>query len=170
MKPLNAGMRRLPFRHWKSIAGFIAALCLVVSTFGLANLFGAATTPALAAGSLPCDIYAAGGTPCVAAHSTVRALFSGYNGNLYQVQRASDNATLNIGVLSPGGYANAAAQDSFCAGTMCYITIIYDQSGHGNDLTQAPPGNFPGPAAGGDDALAHAASAQITVNGHEAYG
>jgi hypothetical protein len=170
MKPLNAGMRRLPSRHWKSIAGFIAALCLVVSMFGLANLFGAATTPALAAGSLPCDIYAAGGTPCVAAHSTVRALFSSYDGNLYQVRRASDNATLNIGVLSPGGYANAAAQDSFCAGTTCVITVIYDQSGHGNNLTQAPPGGFSGPAAGGYDNLANATAAPITINGHEAYG
>ncbi|KAJ7677680.1 concanavalin A-like lectin/glucanase domain-containing protein [Mycena polygramma] len=35
----------------------------------------------------PCDIYAAGGTPCVAAHSTTRALFSNYSGNLYQVVR-----------------------------------------------------------------------------------
>ena len=38
-----------------------------------------------AAGSLPCDIYAGAGTPCVAAHSTTRALFSSYNGPLYQV-------------------------------------------------------------------------------------
>src|ERR1041384_6240215 len=28
----------------------------------------------------PCDIYGAGGTPCVAAHSTTRALYSAYNG------------------------------------------------------------------------------------------
>ena len=140
MKPSNAGVARLPSRSWRTMLVFIAAMCLVASTFGLANLFGATTTPALAAGSLPCDIYASGGTPCVAAHSTVRALFSAYNGNLYQVRRASDNATLNIGVLSAGGYANAAAQDSFCAGTTCVITIIYDQSGHGNNLTQAPGG------------------------------
>src|SRR6201999_1992892 len=82
------------------------------------------------ASAAPCDIYAAGGTPCVAAHSTTRALFDAYNGPLYQVQRASDNTTLNIGVLSAGGYANAAAQDTFCAGTTCVITEIYDQSKH----------------------------------------
>ena len=144
----------------------IAALCLVTSTFGLANLFGVATTPALAAGSLPCDIYASGGTPCVAAHSTVRALFSAYNGNLYQVRRASDNTTLNIGVLSAGGYANAAAQDSFCTGTTCVITIIYDQSGHGNNLTQAPAGG----AAPGPDNLANASALPLTVGGHHVYG
>src|SRR5512146_2490155 len=104
---------------------------------------------AKAAGTGPCDIYASGGTPCVAAHSTVRALYGAYGGALYQVRRSSDNATRDIGVLSAGGYANAAAQDSFCAGTTCLITIIYDQSGRGNHLTQAPPGGFSGPDVNG---------------------
>src|SRR6476661_916564 len=89
---------------------------------------------AQAATTQPCDLYAAGGTPCVAAHSTVRALYGAYGGNLYQVRRSSDGATLNIGVLAAGGFANAAAQDSFCAGTACVVTVVYDQSGHGNDL------------------------------------
>src|SRR5207245_9839321 len=105
-----------------------AAIALIGVTF-------IATTPAQAAGTGPCDIYASGGTPCVAAHSTTRALYGAYNGSLYQVRRSSDNATLNIGVLSAGGFANAAAQDSFCAGTTCVITEIYDQSGRGNNLT-----------------------------------
>lgn len=59
----------------------------------------------------PCDIYAAGNTPCVAAHSTTRALYGSYGGPLYQVRRSSDNATRDIVMLSAGGYANAAAQD-----------------------------------------------------------
>src|ERR1700745_2558715 len=75
--------------------------------------------PASAATQGPCDIYAANGTPCVAAHSTTRALFGSYSGPLYQVRRASDNATTNISPLSAGGVANAATQDSFCAGTSC---------------------------------------------------
>jgi non-reducing end alpha-L-arabinofuranosidase len=66
----------------------------------------------------PCDIYAAGGTPCVAAHSTTRALYASYDGPLYQVQRLSDGRTTNIGVVAPtvipfpdaGGYADAAAR------------------------------------------------------------
>ena len=41
-----------------------------------------------AAGSGPCDTLAAAGNPCVAAHSTVRALYSGYSGPLYRVQRS----------------------------------------------------------------------------------
>ncbi|MBW8804193.1 MAG: AbfB domain-containing protein [Catenulisporales bacterium] len=114
----------------------------------------------------PCDIYASGGTPCVAAHSTTRALYGAYNGSLYQVRRASDNATSDIGVLSAGGFANAAAQDSFCANTTCVITVIYDQSGRGNSLTQAPAGG----AAGGPDNLANAVAAPTFLSGHKAYG
>src|SRR5271163_121973 len=75
----------------------------------------------------PCDIYAAGKTPCVAAHSTVRSLYEKYSGALYQVKRASDDASENIGLL-PDGYANAAAQDAFCSKSTCVITKIYDQS------------------------------------------
>ncbi|KAM0473617.1 hypothetical protein ACHAPX_008022 [Trichoderma viride] len=128
----------------------------------------------LATGSLvaagPCDIYSSGGTPCVAAHSTTRALYSAFSGSLYQVKRGSDNATTNIAPLSAGGVANAATQDSFCAGTTCLITIIYDQSGRGNHLTQAPPGGFNGPESGGYDNLASAIGAPVTLNGQKAYG
>src|SRR5690242_15919827 len=86
----------------------------------------------------PCDVYAAGNTPCVAAHSTTRAMYAAYNGPLYQVERLSDGKMLDIGVVQPsatdgGGYADAAAQDAFCANTTCFIAKVYDQSGHKND-------------------------------------
>ena len=144
----------------RTLLGIGAAVVLAA---GLA-IGTAATSQAATQG--PCDIYASAGTPCVAAHSTTRALYAAYSGNLYQVRRSSDSTTLNIGVTSAGGYANAAAQDSFCSGTTCVITEIYDQSGHGNNLTDAPAGG----AAGGPDALANAAAAPTTLNGHEAYG
>ncbi|KAB8259432.1 Arabinosidase B [Aspergillus pseudonomiae] len=118
----------------------------------------------------PCDIYSSGGTPCVAAHSTTRALYSTYTGPLYQVKRGSDGTTTDIAPLSAGGVANASTQDSFCASTTCLITIIYDQSGRGNHLTQAPPGGFSGPESNGYDNLASAVGAPITLNGQKAYG
>lgn len=118
----------------------------------------------------PCDIYSSGGTPCVAAHSTTRALYSAFSGALYQVQRGSDSATTTIAPVSAGGVANAAAQDTFCAGTTCLITIIYDQSGKGNHLTRAPKGAFSGPEADGTDNLASAIGAPVTLNGAKAYG
>lgn len=133
------------------------ALCLV------------ATGSIVAAG--PCDLYASGDTPCVAAHSTTRALYSAYTGSLYQVQRGSDSTTTIIKPLSAGGVANAAAQDTFCASTTCLITIIYDQSGNGNHLTQAPPGGAAtGPQTDGYDNLASAIGAPVTLNGNKAYG
>ena len=54
-------------------------------------LHASAALGAAAAATGPCDIYRAGGTPCVAAHSTVRALFGA--GPLYQLRRADTNAT-----------------------------------------------------------------------------
>lgn len=128
-----------------------------------------ATSALVAAG--PCDIYASGNTPCVAAHSTTRALYNAFNGALYQVSRGSDGATTDIKPLSAGGVANAASQDSFCSGTTCLITVIYDQSGKGNHLTQAPPGGAAsGPNPGGLDNLASAIGAPVTLNGNKAYG
>lgn len=141
----------------------LAVAAVVCAAYALVAI-GSGTARAATQG--PCDIYAAGGTPCVAAHSTTRALYGSYNGSLYQVRRASDNTTRNIGVTSTGGYADSAAQDSFCAGTSCVITVIYDQSGRGNNLTQAPGGG----AAGGPDNLANATAAPITIHGGKAYG
>jgi hypothetical protein len=123
----------------------------------------------------PCDIYGAAGDPCVAAHSTTRALYASYNGPLYQVLRQSDGKTLNIGVVpasagDAGGYANAAAQDAFCANTTCWISKLYDQSPKHNDLFQAPRGAFSGPAMGGFNNLPLADMAPVSVMGHKVYG
>ena len=128
-------------------------------------LVGPGTGTSRAATSLPCDIYAAAGTPCVAAHSTVRALYAAYNGPLYQVKRASDNTTTNIGTLTAGGYANAAAQNSFCSGTSCIITEIFDQSPEHNNLTIAGPGGN-----GGQDVGANAAALPVMAGGQQVYG
>ncbi len=116
-------------------------------------------------GAGPCDAYQTGGTPCVAAFSTVRALYGSYAGKLYQVRRA-DNTTQDIPALSAGGVANSAMQDAFCAGTTCTISILYDQSGKGNHLTKAPAGgNGPTP-----DVEAVANALPISISGHKAYG
>jgi non-reducing end alpha-L-arabinofuranosidase len=155
----------------RRLSRFIATTAIpLVLVVGAGGYVISDASAAQAAASGPCDIYASGGTPCVAAHSTTRALFGAYNGPLYQVRRSSDNATQDIGVLSVGGYANAAAQDSFCANTTCLITVIYDQSGRNNRLTQAPPGGFAGPAPGGWDNLADAKAAPVTIGGQRAYG
>jgi hypothetical protein len=114
----------------------------------------------------PCDIYQSGNTPCVAAHSTVRALYGSYNGRLYQVRRASDNTTKDMPTLAAGGFANTAMQDAFCANTTCTIPIIYDQSSQHNDLPVSPKVTFL--QNGGQPA--NATDGKITVGGHTVYG
>jgi hypothetical protein len=173
---LSLPIRRTPLRIL--IAAIAMALLPVGITFASAAPAPAAQLNLPARPQGPCDIYAAGGTPCVAAHSTTRALYASYNGPLYQVMRLSDDAVKNIGVVRPhalpvpdaGGYADAAAQDAFCANTTCVITKVYDQSPNHNDLTQAPRGAFSGPAMGGLDNLPLANMAPVTIGGHQAYG
>jgi len=174
-------MLTLPIRRTRlrTIAAATAIALLPVGiTFATATAAPAArlTPPPRPQG--PCDIYAAAGTPCVAAHSTTRALYASYNGPLYQVMRLSDTKVMDIGVVRPsvspfpdaGGYADAAAQDAFCANTTCLITEIFDQSGHGNNLTQAPRGAFSGPAMGGFNNLPVADKAAVSITGHKVYG
>ncbi|MBO3751219.1 lectin [Streptosporangiaceae bacterium NEAU-GS5] len=169
-----------------SITGTQSGLCLDVNGAATANgtqvilwtcngqsnqRWSASTSPTPTptpppSGSRPCDIYASGGTPCVAAHSTTRALYRSYSGNLYQVRRSSDNTTRNIAVLTAGGAANAAAQDSFCSGTSCVITVVYDQSGRGNDLWYQGSSVVPGSSS---SRPATATSESLTVGGNKAY-
>jgi hypothetical protein len=126
---------------------------------------GSAAQQWLAPTAEPCDIYAFYGTSCVAAYSMTRALYADYDGPLYRVQRASDGTTAEIGPLNAGGDVDAAAQDSFCSGTTCTITEIYDQSPMGNNLAiEGPGGN------GGQDQGADATALPIKIDGNEAYG
>ncbi|HYQ26862.1 MAG TPA: arabinofuranosidase catalytic domain-containing protein [Polyangiaceae bacterium] len=122
--------------------------------------------------SLPCDVLNTGGSKCVSAHSTVRVIVPGYAGPLYQLCKGTASAgpssckgtTQDVG--SKDGYADSAAQDTFCSGASCTITKIYDQSGQKNDLEPAPRGG----AKGTPDNPADAAALKVTVNGHSAYG
>jgi hypothetical protein len=142
-----------------AVAAAAASATLILGTLVGGGAARAATTQ-------PCDIYAAGGTPCVAAHSTVRALYGSYGGNLYQVRRSSDSATRNVGVLAAGGFADAAAQDAFCAGTTCVVTVVYDQSGHGNDLWYQGSSAVPGST---QSSPANATTESLTAGGNKAY-
>ena len=137
---------------------------------GAAAGMGGATVPAM----LPCDILAAAGNICGAAHSTTRLLNSKYTGPLYQVckgaTQAGPNACLggaaamkDIGQI--GGYADFMSQDMFCAGAVCTFYTIYDQSGNGNLLRPSPRGGN-GPA----NNPAVATALKTSLNGHTVYG
>ena len=134
---------------------------------GAGGMAGTGSAGAGGTGSVvgPCDIYKNAGNPCVAAHSTVRALVGAYSGKLYQVRNAA-GATKDILTLTPGGVADGLSQDSFCSGTTCVTTVLYDQSGHGNDLwyqgsTMVPASTSSRPAT--------ATTESLTLNGHKVY-
>ena len=129
----------------------------------------------------PCDIYAASGTPCAAAHSMVRALFSNGSGPLYQLKRFHDNATLDIYPLARGGFADAASHDKFCAGSTttkdrrglgyppradCVVSKLYDQTENANDLLPATPA-VSNPAY---DNPVNASRHPVNAGGHKVYG
>ena len=136
-------------------------------TGGTSATGGSTGASGASGGMAPCDIFAAANTACVAAHSTVRALLGAYSGPLYKVKRASDSTTKDISVVSPGGLADTATQDTFCSGTTCTITMVYDQSGHGNvveaETTDSTVGGHTGMTA------SNATQESLTLNGHKVY-
>ena len=150
-------------RLWLA-AALLLAVALAIPVVG-------APAPAHAQSSLPCDIYAAGGTPCEAAYSTTRAMFASYDGPLYQVQRASDGGLLNIGLEAAGGVVNSAPQVSFCSGTTCTITQLYDQTANANNMPISPgtacsgcSGGLSGPGPNGSDIGANAMALPVTID------
>jgi hypothetical protein len=70
-----------------------------------------------------------------------RALYSAYDGKLFQVRRVSDGKTQDIGVTSAGGSVDTDTLNTFCKGTTCTVSLLYDQSGNANDLPQATAAN-----------------------------
>jgi hypothetical protein len=107
----------------------------------------------------------------------VRALSSAYGGPLYQVRRGAPNPFQNTGVggvtqdvgILPNGFADAAAQNAFCGNQSCTVSVLYDQSGQGNNLTVAKAGCYEGTASE-DDYESGATDVALTVGGNDVYG
>ena len=125
----------------------------------------------------PCDIYAAASpaTPCVAAYSTTRRLSSTYPGKLYQVRKGGSalgtGGTLQDIGTTTDGFADGNAQDTFCgttSTTACSISLLYDQSGRGNNLKVAPAGCYTGTASQ-PDYESGAGKKSIMISGHKVY-
>jgi len=127
-------------------------------------------------GDGPCDIYAAANTPCVAAYSMVRALKKDYTGPLFQARNGSSAMNTGTGgvtkdiMQTADGYADIAALEAHCMGSTCTVSLLYDQSGNGNNLGVAKKGL----SAGGmysamDDFESSATKGAVTAGGHKVY-
>lgn len=93
----------------------------------------------------PLDAYTTG---MLAARSVSRRLLSSYSSSLLRVRRSSDNAELSIG-FNDAGNLNTAAMLAFVGAGNGFISIVYDQSGLGNNLVQATAAAQPQIVSGG---------------------
>ncbi|KAJ7912657.1 alpha-L-arabinofuranosidase [Mycena leptocephala] len=120
------------------------------------SLFVLSLTVTLVAAG-PCDIYASGNTPCVAAHSTTR----------YSTH------TLGRSTESNGPPTMRRAMVPLCLQAVLPTpprktrSELAQRSGRGNHLTRAPPGSAD---PSGPDNLAPARGAPVMLNGKKAYG
>jgi len=96
--------------------------------------------------------------------------------SLYQVRSGSSAMNTGTGgvtkdiLMTADGFADTAAQDAFCAGTVCTVSLMYDQSGNGNNLGVAKKGLSAGGAyAASDDFESSATKDMLMVGGHKVY-
>jgi len=161
----------------KTRMNLVLVLALALMLFGVMVTMtsAASVTPVRPQG--PCDVYAAAGDPCVAAHSSTRALYRRLPwpalpgpapvGQHDPGHRPSSSPPLRMRAGTP----TRPRRTPFCANTYCWIAkLLRDQSGHGNDLAQAPHGGTGSPTSmGGFDSVPVADWAPITIMGHKAY-
>jgi Alpha-L-arabinofuranosidase B, catalytic len=100
-----------------------------------ANMLQAVTVNPVASGTLPCDIYAAGGTPCVAAHNVIHPQINTYTGPLFQARILGTTNVLDIGTVdsNAGKVVDKASLIAFCGSnytTTCVYQKIYDHIGN----------------------------------------
>lgn len=89
-----------------------------------------------------------------------RKLRSAYAGSALRVRRSSDNAELDIGFTASGDL-NTTALLAHCGAGQGYVVTWYDQSGNGNDVTQATALAQPQIVIGGS---VHAINGKSAVN------
>ena len=80
-------------------------------------------------------------TGAIAAFS-VRKLSSSYSGSCIEAYRVSDGATQDIG-FDPAGLIDTAAIATFASGSDVRVSVWYDQSGNGVDITNTPATRYP---------------------------
>jgi hypothetical protein len=84
--------------------------------------------------------------PGATAYYGLRAYDAAYarsgTGKAIEIRRAKDNALADIVILK-SGQLDIDALHGFCASTACFVAEWYDQSGHGNDISQTLPSQQP---------------------------
>ena len=73
---------------------------------------------------------------------SLRKLIQSYNGFAIKVRRSSDDTEANIG-FTPTGDFDESALITFAGSGNAFVSIWYDQSGNGKNMTQTNTGNQP---------------------------
>ena len=84
------------------------------------------------------------------------------------MNQGTGGSTMDVPQTSDG-YADTSVQDTFCSGTTCTVSILYDQSGNGNDLKSAPSGPAGNGSSGTADYESSATKLSVTAGGHKVY-
>ena len=107
--------------------------------------------------------------PASAAAFALRRLSGSYSGPLVRVRRASDSAQQDI-PATVAGMLDTTTLSTFCSGTSCFASTLYDQSGNGQDAVQATASSQPRlfnagavETEGGRPALRFTAAGQLLV-------
>ena len=102
----------------------------------------------------------------------MRRLLSTYDGPLYQIRSESSIENTGSGgrthdvPQTQDGYADATVVNAACAGTVCTVSLLFDQSGNGNHLPVAKAGlQAGGPNAGSDDFESIATKGGFSIDG-----
>ena len=117
-------------------ASIALLLCAVAASAQIVQFSGASSGGGSYVGFL--DTYSAQGATW--GFSTYK-LANAYGGNFAIVERQSDSTTTSIG-FDAAGKANVTTFNSFCSGTNCYVSTLYDQV-NGINATQATFANMP---------------------------
>jgi len=110
----------------QDLGGGINACTNVGDNTGISQPCGGATYVG------PCDAIGADCSSPGALYSVTHGMTAAYSGSLFQLIRASDSTTMDIGMVNH--VVNLAAVATFCNLTYCNYSKLYDQSNNGNNL------------------------------------
>lgn len=112
---------------------------------GLIALWHLATTNSAILGPVlpqPTNYLASVSAPPTAVYGAQRIVL-GYNGPLFQLQRASDNVMMSVSAKAGSDYPDYTAITAYIGSSSASVATIYDQTGNSRNLTQSTLVNQP---------------------------
>ena len=121
----------------------LLAVALALAAFGAERASArSAPPPGRGAGVAAAPLCRLPGVVCAHAWSVTHRMVAGAK-RAFRLYRSSDAATHDVGFLR-NALVDVMDADGFCSASQdCYFATLYDQTGHGCDLSQAVPAKMP---------------------------